>query len=158
MPKKMDRFLGAGIFLFGLFCYFWVIPNYVDQPQLVLDELPSDLYPKISVGAITILGFVLFLQSILSRQSGPKGKMPSENKKRAVLIIAVLIAFLFAIDLVGYYIATALFLIFMILFLGETRIWAVSLSVIIFLICNYFFFEKGLNLTLPRGLIMRLFS
>lgn len=153
MGTRMDRFIGAGLFLFGLFMYFWIIPNYVDIPAFDMPELPADLYPKIIVGAITALGLILFLQGVLGSNKDVQEKMPLENKKRAAIILAVLVGFLFAIDLVGYYLAAAAFLVFMISFLGEKRVWVILLSVIIFLVVNYLFFEHGLKLTLPRGLL-----
>ncbi len=80
-----------------------------------------------------------------------------ENKKRAAIIISVLIAFLFAIDIIGFYIAVAGFLVGMITYLGERRTWVISLSVVIFMVLSYLFFEQGLKLTLPRGIIFEFY-
>lgn len=158
MGKRMDRIIGAVLFLLSLFTYFWVIPNYVDKPQLEMDELPADLYPKIIVGAMTILGFVLFLQGTMSRAAAKIATMPLENKKRAAIIVLSMIGYLFAIDIIGYYLATTAFLILTIMFLEERRVWVISASVIGFLLFNYLFFEQGLKLTLPRGLLINLLS
>ena len=83
MGKRMDRIIGGVLFLLSLFTYFWVIPNYVDKPQLEMDELPADLYPKIIVGAMTILGFVLFLQGTFSAAAAKIAKMPFGKQKKS---------------------------------------------------------------------------
>ncbi len=144
-------------FLFGLFTYFWIIPHFIDKPSFYMPELPSDLYPKFIVGTIILLGAILFLQGIFSPMRKDQEKMPMENKKRAAIIISVLIAFLFAIDIIGFYIAVAGFLVGMITYLGERRTWVISLSVVIFMVLSYLFFEQGLKLTLPRGIIFEFY-
>jgi len=154
MNKKVDTILGIGLILFGLIGIFYIVPNYVDKPQFgFMAELPADMYPKIIMGTIVILGIVLFLQSLFRTKTEEKNTMLPEHKKRALIAIVIMIVFLISIEIIGYYLACALFLPFTMFYLGERKIWILGVVTFTFLGVNYLFFEKSLNIILPRGIL-----
>ena len=158
MNAKTDRIISLGLILFGVVGYVWVIPSYVDKPQAgLLDELPADLYPNIIMIAIVSLGIIQLAQSLIfSRSSEHQAPISSEKKRRAGIALSSLVMFLIAIYVVGYYAASAVFLAFTMRYLGERRVWIIGLTVVLYLAFNYLFFEKGLTVVLPRGMVASL--
>jgi len=163
MNAKVDRIISIGLILFGLGGYGLIIPYYVDKPSAgLLDELPPDLYPNMIMVAIILLGVILLTQSVWSsrllRHQGrvSEGRVSVGKKRRAAIALSTLVTFLIAINVIGYYLASAVFLVFTMRYLGERRVWIIGLTVVLYLAFNYLLFEKGLTVILPRGIVASL--
>lgn len=146
--KRTDFYIGTGLFLFSLVIYFFVIPNQIKEISFGAGSLSPSFFPKLATMVIGFLSLILMFNNFFLRQQtkiyafGPK----------AFQIILFLIAYVFGIQILGYLMATGVFLFALMLYLSREK-WLRYIFIILgFLIVNYYFFEKVLNLILPRGL------
>ncbi|MCF8105850.1 MAG: tripartite tricarboxylate transporter TctB family protein [Desulfohalobiaceae bacterium] len=153
MPQKKhtDGVIGLGLFFFSLVMHFLVIPNQTKEISFGAGSLSPAFFPKLASLIIGILSLILVFNNFFLKQQ----TRIAEFGPKALNIILFLIAYVFGIQLLGYMAATGLFLFALMVYLSREK-WIRYVFIILgFLIVNYFFFEKVLNLILPRGILFQ---
>jgi hypothetical protein len=147
--KHTDGWIGFGLFVFSLVMYFLIIPNQIKEISFGAGSLSASFFPRVATVIIGFLSLVLMFNNFILKQQtrindfGPK----------ALNIILFLIGYVAGVHVLGYLIATGLFLFTLMIYLSKEKWWRYILTITVFLIVNYLFFEKVLNLILPRGIL-----
>ena len=106
-------------------------------------------FPWWTSAAVVFLALVLLFQAVASRSSAAQ-EGPGRIAKVAVLLV-VLIAYTFLLDLLGYLLCTFLLVLFMLRGIDPQR-WTVALGMAaVTAIGSYVVFAVWLSVPLPRG-------
>ena len=144
---RTDGVIGLGLLVFSLVMYFFIIPNQIKEISFGAGSLSPSIFPKVAVVIIGFLATCLMINSFFFKRQtrlspfGPK----------ALAIILFLVAYVAGIQILGYYVATGLFLLALMIYLSREKWIKYTVIIVIFLVVNYLFFEKVLKLILPRG-------
>lgn len=113
-------------------------------------------FPKIILKLLLILGISLTIIGIkrsMSCKFGVKASILNFSSLKNPLIAFVLIAiYVFLLKILGFYIATSLFVAIYMLFYRENKFRIIILAVICINIFVFFLFEVQLNSQLPKGI------
>ena len=104
--------------------------------------------------ALDLLALILLVQALISPSSGTPGEGPGRIAKVGALL-AVLAAYVFFLEPLGYALCTFLLLLFMLRVTDPQR-WTVALSMsAIAAVGSYVLFAVWLSVPLPKGLFLR---
>lgn len=115
------------------------------------DEVGPAIVPLLWIICILGLSIYLLIRGILGQEEvdPPWGKV-----SRVIVYIIMIIVYLFFMQLIGYFLATALFLISGMYYLSY-RNWKVMISMSVgWILFSYFAFYKLLYVPLPQGLLI----
>ena len=148
MKKKIhpDVYVSAALIAFSGWAYA--------QTYSFLNKT-SAVYPRLCLGAITVLAFLIFVSGLFksSKPAEPEpagGEKNSRNKASVMVasVFAVFIVYLLVFYFVNYFVATALMLLGLMVFLG-VRSWKVLVFVpLCYLLCAYYIFAVQLHVRL----------
>ncbi|PAU89394.1 hypothetical protein CK507_00485 [Pseudomonas sp. WN033] len=130
LERNLDLWAGLLITIAGLIGLFYLIPNHIGAGFGF--GLSPRFFPYLCVGAITVLGALLFITRLRDKQ--PSTRRIELNRRsllRLLLLIGLMAVSLLLLQLIGY-LAGAMFLVaaFM-LAMGERRIsWILPTAVI----------------------------
>ncbi len=139
-----DQLFAAGLFSVALFFYYqttlFIIPQTIDitSPALI---------PRIWVIVLLLLSVLLFVKSKNEKF------IKSDNSPITVLIIIVLlVAYLAAMQLLGYYFTTPIFILSTMYLLKYRKKEFMIMNAFGFVIFSYLIFSKLLHIDLPLGM------
>ncbi|ALF26271.1 tripartite tricarboxylate transporter TctB family protein [Fusobacterium nucleatum] len=146
--RKYDKFLTIGLFILEAF-YF-----------LLIKQLP----PKAARYPYFVLGLMIFLTLLLAINTFLiKPKNTEENKEedqfkgnlygQFFLVIALSAVYVILIDIIGFFVTTAVYLFVTMLALKSNIKWSIIVS-ILFPIFLYLIFVSFLKVPVPRGFLL----
>lgn len=146
--RKYDKFLTIGLFILEAF-YF-----------LLIKQLP----PKAARYPYFVLGLMIFLTLLLAINTFLiKPKNTEENKEedqfkgnlygQFFLVIALSAIYVILIDIIGFFVTTAVYLFVTMLALKSNIKWSIIVS-ILFPIFLYLIFVSFLKVPVPRGFLL----
>ena len=146
--RKYDKFLTIGLFILEAF-YF-----------LLIKQLP----PKAARYPYFVLGLMIFLTLLLAINTFLiKPKNTEENKEedqfkgnlygQFFLVIALSTVYVILIDIIGFFVTTAIYLFVTMLALKSNIKWSIVVS-ILFPIFLYLIFVSFLKVPVPRGFLL----
>ena len=139
----MDRIGAVAMLLFGLF-WAWMATGYAMQTR---DGNPGPGLLPLALGvSIAVLAAVNFLRPDVRHLELPQFR-------RILLILGALVGYALLLELVGYVVATALLLGFLLIVLGERFRWWQPVAAVGVSLATYYVFRIVLGLPLPPGLL-----
>ena len=146
--RKYDKFLTIGLFILEAF-YFLLI---------------KQLSPKAARYPYFVLGLMVFLTLLLAIHTFLiKPKNTEENKEedqfkgnlygQFFLVIALSAVYVILIDIIGFFVTTAVYLFVTMLALKSNIKWSIIVS-ILFPIFLYLIFVSFLKVPVPRGFLL----
>ncbi|MCF8105783.1 MAG: tripartite tricarboxylate transporter TctB family protein [Desulfohalobiaceae bacterium] len=147
----MNEDLKLGTILLVLCCFLW----FYAIPYHIKGFLPA-LFPRSLTLAMLIPCLILLLSGYASRKSAQtrqEQKTPKAVKLRALSIVPVMIVYIFFIDIIGFYVTTALFIFIFLLFFGARKpvalvIFPIALPIVVYLVIG-----KTLHFPFPQGIL-----
>ena len=141
-----DQIIGGGIFSFALFFYY----------QTTLFQIPSTtsftspaLIPRIWIFTLMLLSAVLIVKS--ENQIFEK---KHTSPKTVLILVVLLIGYLLAMQWMGYFIVTPLFILAAMYFLNYRKFSIMVINAFGFVLFSYFVFNKLLHIDLPLGWLL----
>lgn len=117
-------------------------------------------YPAESSHFPRFLCVLMVLFSLISLSRALKEKEPKREEvtfastiKLPLIVFLTAIAYIFGIAYIGYFVSTAVYMIFMMLLFGERRIVPIGAAIAVFIIVIYALFVHFLGLRLPEGIL-----
>jgi putative tricarboxylic transport membrane protein len=150
--KPTDGIIGIGLFIFSVLMYFIIIPNQIADVSYGAGSLLPAFFPKVAIGMIGVLSIFLIVQGFCFKL---QGEQSLSFGPKALSIILFLIGYAIGIEIIGYLAATGIFLFALMLYLSREGWLKYIVVTAIFLAANYLFFEKMLQLVLPRGYLFQ---
>lgn len=144
-----DLKLGTILLVFCCFLWFYAIPYHIKG------FLPA-LFPRSLTLAMLIPCVILLISGYASRESTQteqEQKTPKAINLRALSIVPIVIVYIFFIDIIGFYVTTALFIFIFLLFFGVRKPVALVIFPIALPIVVYLVIEKTLHFPFPQGIL-----
>ena len=126
-------------------------------PQLPLTPIGPGFYPRIVLGLLALAGAALFVQSVTANRAEVPagGEVQSPGFWRVPLLFGIVGAYVFLLPVLGYRLATILFVLALmpaIEWPTSARAWATVISISIATsLVSHLAFERYLLVLLPRG-------
>ena len=122
-------------------------------------SLPKDSYqlPRILIAVIVLLAIGMFLEAYRKYRREAKGREKKAeadkglNYKRATLFTLMVFAYILAINPLGYFLVTPVFLIGVLSYLKAIRMRYILMITIFFTVFVYLLFVEFLHLPIPLG-------
>ena len=119
-------------------------------------------YPAESSHFPRFLCVLMVLFSLISLSRALKEKEPKREEvtfastiKLPLIVFLTANAYIFGIAYIGYFVSTAVYMIFMMLLFGERRIVPIGAAIAVFIIVIYALFVHFLGLRLPEGILFK---
>ncbi|MDZ4164491.1 MAG: tripartite tricarboxylate transporter TctB family protein [Smithellaceae bacterium] len=113
--------------------------------------------PRILIAVIVLLAIGMFLEAYLKYRRERAGKetreVPEEgiNYKRAAVFALLIFAYILAINPLGYFVTTPVFIIGALYYLKAARMRTILIITVCFTVFVYLLFVKFLHLPIPLG-------
>ena len=153
--QKVNLVSGIIFLVFSAFYYFYLIPTQIGTGGGVGYEsalLKPDYFPRIAILCFAVFSAILFYQGLKNPDTNTlfdgAAKRPLTQVTTVVVIATV---YVFALDFIGYYLATPFFLAALMIFYG-TRNWRYVIPVALLtpLVLDQFFWHS-FQIILPEG-------
>jgi hypothetical protein len=148
--------------LIGLATSLFLLPFSFGLPKLPIVPIGPGFYPALVLGFMALASLVLVLQDLVAQRHAPATvsdePAPAQPKRNYGLVLAsfvVVAIYIAMLPLLGFRIATALFVATFQLVLERPttmRQWAIQLAIAVGTAAvTYLVFERYLSVILPRG-------
>ena len=134
--------------LFSIFAFAFAMFFYVEANSMV-DS--ARLFPQIVAGLVFLLSVVMAFNAW--RSAPAEVKDAKINAKRLVIYAAMLAAYIWSTDTVGYFITTPVFMIVSYLYLRAAGFFKAVAITAAFMVFVWLLFVQFLNLPVPLGLL-----
>ena len=145
--RKYDKFLTIGLFILEAF-YF-----------LLIKQLPPKAarYPYFVLGLMVFLTLLLAINTFLIKPKNTEDKEEDQFKGNLYgqffLIMALSAVYVILIDIIGFFVTTAIYLFVTMIVLKSNIKWNIVVS-ILFPIFLYLVFVSFLKVPVPRGFLL----
>lgn len=118
-------------------------------------EMPEDtqVYTVTVISLFALFGALLVVFSIINRKKPGGRALSILTVKNPVLSTFFVAAYLVLIPLLGFYVASAVFMVAFMLFLGARTPKSIAVAIIAMLLFIYILFTVQLRVPLPRGIL-----
>jgi putative tricarboxylic transport membrane protein len=158
MDRRADIAVAAAFMALGLFI-IWQATTI--RLGMMRDPIGPRVAFYITGGTLALGGLVIILRSLWSSRQRAGNRIPNEgvpdeadypaSTGRALAIMGCCIAYGLTFDLLGYLIATPLFIIAALAILGERHAGRIVLIALIFTAVTYVIFAQALGVRVPVG-------
>lgn len=141
--------LGSIVLVFCCFMWFYAIPNHIKGFQ-------AALYPSSLIVALTILSGLFIVRGIYLYKTGERqGSFTFLNKTsfRSLIIVPMMSAYIFLIEIVGFYATTCLFIIIFMVYFGTRKLFPLCLFSTLLPLLVYLIIGKILSFPFPAGIL-----
>ena len=145
--RKYDKFLTIGLFILEAF-YF-----------LLIKQLPPKAarYPYFVLGLMVFLTLLLAINTFLIKPKNTEDKEEDQFKGNLYgqffLIMALSAVYVILIDIIGFFVTTAIYLFVTMIILKSNIKWSIVVS-IVFPIFLYLVFVSFLKVPIPSGFLL----
>lgn len=160
MEKKYgDLRSGLVLLLLCLLAYFWLIPTQIKPKEGV--AIGPDFFPRLMVICCGLCAAGVAIQGAaglkkegklnLSTFRNSTNRVNWKSYARHLLFLAASLVYLLVMPYAGFAIASVVFLTFLLMFFGHSKLgWCFLLSVI-FVAAIYFIFTVAFKISFPKG-------
>ena len=138
-----DQIIAGGIICFSLFLYYQTVLFQI--PETVNITSPS-LIPRIWIITLLLLSVILIVKS---KSSSTETK--NTSPKTVLIVIAFLLVYLVAMQWIGYFFTTPVFILAAMYLLKYRKVAFMTINAFGFVLFSYFIFNKLLHIDLPLG-------
>ena len=146
--RKYDKFLTIGLFILEAF-YF-----------LLIKQLPPKAarYPYFVLGLMVFLTLLLAINTFLIKPKNAEEEKGEDQSKgnlygQFFLIMALSAVYVILIDIIGFFVTTAIYLFVTMVALKSSVKWSIVVS-ILFPIFLYLIFVSFLKVPVPKGFLL----
>lgn len=143
--RKYDRFLTIGLFVLEAFYFF------------LIKQLPPKAarYPEFVLSLMLFLTILLAINTFIIKPKNveEEDKFKGNLFKQFFFVIAISVVYVILIDIVGFFVSTAIYLFVTMVALKSNVKWSIVVS-ILFPIFLYLVFVSFLKVPVPRGFLI----
>ncbi|CAG9622770.1 tripartite tricarboxylate transporter TctB family protein [Sutcliffiella rhizosphaerae] len=123
-------------------------------PEYAFVPVDSDLIPKLLGFSLLILSICFFFSKDVDTEEQKKKRVIKKQEAGMLLgVMALILVYITVLEVVGFVIMTAAFIIVCTRFLGYKNWVAIILTALIFSVGAYTLFNYGLAIRLPAGIL-----
>lgn len=136
----LDKRITEGLIIFSFIFWFYLIPTFAPGQQ-------EGLILRFAIGILFVSAVSHYILLLMGRVK----KMANLTLKEIpIVVILAYAAFIYLVEVLGFYVSSFLLLTFVMAYLGVNR--KTMLFIPVFLIVIYFIFSQGLNIRFPQGI------
>ena len=143
--RKYDRFLTIGLFVLEAFYFF------------LIKQLPPKAarYPQFVLSLMLFLTILLAINTFIIKPKNveEEDKFKGNLFKQFFFVIAISVVYVILIDIIGFFVSTAIYLFVTMVALKSNVKWSIVVS-ILFPIFLYLVFVSFLKVPVPRGFLI----
>lgn len=143
--RKYDRFLTIGLFVLEAFYFF------------LIKQLPPKAarYPQFVLSLMLFLTILLAINTFIIKPKNveEEDKFKGNLFKQFFFVIAISVVYVILIDIIGFFVSTAIYLFVTMVVLKSNVKWSIVVS-ILFPIFLYLVFVSFLKVPVPRGFLI----
>ena len=143
--RKYDRFLTIGLFVLEAFYFF------------LIKQLPPKAasYPGFVLSLMLFLTILLAINTFIIKPKNveEEDKFKGNLFKQFFFVIAISVVYVILIDIIGFFVSTAIYLFVTMVALKSNVKWSIVVS-ILFPIFLYLVFVSFLKVPVPRGFLI----
>ena len=143
--RKYDRFLTIGLFVLEAFYFF------------LIKQLPPKAarYPEFVLSLMLFLTILLAINTFIIKPKNveEEDKFKGNLFKQFFFVIAISVVYVILIDIIGFFVSTAIYLFVTMVALKSNVKWSIVVS-ILFPIFLYLVFVSFLTVPVPRGFLI----
>lgn len=143
--RKYDRFLTIGLFVLEAFYFF------------LIKQLPPKAarYPEFVLSLMLFLTILLAINTFIVKPKNveEEDKFKGNLFKQFFFVIAISVVYVILIDIIGFFVSTAIYLFVTMVALKSNVKWSIVVS-ILFPIFLYLVFVSFLKVPVPRGFLI----
>ncbi len=140
---RYDQIIAGGLISFSAFLYYQTMLFQVPQTENITDPA---LIPRIWIFILLFLSILLIIKS-----KNKEVNNSNYSPKNVLIIIGLLIIYLVAMQWIGYYFTTPVFILATMYLLEYRKVGIMSINAFGFVLFSYFIFNKLLYIELPLG-------
>lgn len=144
-----DLWGGAAVVVLGAIAVYGGFQVF--EPRLTGVILGPRAFPLAVGGSLMVLGAALIARILLRPSTAERVDFGS--RPALAVTAATIVGFIVLLSIVGFLLASSLFLTLLFVYLGERRIWLTLLIAIAVTAAIYAGFRYGLHVNLPRGIV-----
>ena len=143
--RKYDRFLTIGLFVLEAFYFF------------LIKQLPPKAarYPEFVLSLMLFLTILLAINTFIIKPKNveEEDKFKGNLFKQFFFVIAISVVYVILIDIIGFFVSTAIYLFVTMVALKSNVKWSIVVS-ILFPLFLYLVFVSFLKVPVPRGFLI----
>lgn len=143
---KKKRLLGAGMYLFCLLMWFWVIPEQTQSKT-------AEEFPRLIVLFLAIPSVVLLVRPGSAARGTPWSEAEKTAFRKTAILLAVVCGYMILVPLLGFYSSSILGMVAILLCLGERRPLHLAAAPLVIVGFMYLGLGLGLSFQMPAGLL-----
>jgi len=158
MDRRIDALCAAAFVVLGLFIIFQATAI---KSGMIRDPIGPRAAFYVTGGVLALGGLILIFRSLLAWGKTSVHQITNEgvadesgfpaSAARAFALIGTCLVYGLTFNLLGYLIATPLFIAVALVILGERRAFSVAMIAILFTVINYLVFAQALGVRVPVG-------
>jgi hypothetical protein len=134
-----------------VFLYTWAFVFLISATTI--KDSGSKIFPYFVSGMAIFLATILLLKNLFN--IGKKEEFDFTGTAKATKYFGLLVAYITAASIVGYYIATPFYLVLSMRALGQKNYKIMILSTIMVSLFIYVFFDLALDMKIPQGILFK---
>jgi len=131
------------------FLYLWASVFFISATTIV--DPGSKIFPYFASGMAILLATILLFKNLLN--IGKKEVFDFSGTGKAVKFFGLLLAYVSAASVVGYYIATPFYLVFSMRVLGQKNYKIMIATAVLVTVFIFVFFDLALEMKIPEGIL-----
>lgn len=145
--KKANIIISIFLIIISIFLYYQTITWEKDPATL----------PRLMLGVIIFLSILLIIRSITKnpKKNNIIKKMSKQSFFRIFIVTCITFLYVTSINLLGLYLSTLIFLIIVLLYVGEKNKLVIIGVPILFSIFIYLIFGLFLHVDIPQGIFFK---
>jgi putative tricarboxylic transport membrane protein len=155
---KKGPIIGNAVIL--IFFLFLLLQSLKLQEIRRFGEIGSGFWPIVILGLASLLSVILLLSSWMKRkgeeaeESASADSIASRKRARRIVVISSVatLVYIFAMQWVGFALATLFYILAFIVILGERRKWVLIFSPVLVTVFILVVFSKFIAIPFPRGI------
>lgn len=141
---------------------FWIIPDAIDKPLIVLgtsqSDLSAELFPQLVAGWFVVLGIWFLIKSLNLRQVNHFRELESEAFINLGTTLLALAVYIYLMVNIGFVVGSAILIVFLSTFYGNRNYYFTAVTSLVVPLLMFAIFTKLLAVSLPPFPVDEVFS
>ncbi|MBW2307861.1 MAG: tripartite tricarboxylate transporter TctB family protein [Deltaproteobacteria bacterium] len=145
-----DRYVGMIFLAAAAILYYLSYDQIMDVGTAMEGVRSPKFFPQLTIFCMAVFSIILIVQDLV-RGTLSVVKREAVISRHMLILIGIAAGFVLSIKMLGYFVSAPLLIIVTMIYLGERNWRKIILLASIFSGALYLFFEKFLEIFLPRG-------
>lgn len=150
--KQGNLVFGSILLILSIIMFFIIIPKYISLKAGVI--VGPEFFPKVATIVVGLGGLLLVISSIPGlKGAGEKFEFNIKEHSGQIIFFVSALLYVSAIKLLGFIIASLIYLFLTLWFFGARKISRNIIITIAYIAVVYLVFVKGLRISFPPGIL-----